>query len=158
MSSMARSDPENIHLNGRPSFPARSPRRNRRELGISTVRVRRITRRKRGLRYVASTCSTLLIHIPDQHDTAARAIVLIVPHLIGRTMGQANAAMDAGPNDVVRQRDIRVGESGLRNTGLHVMLLRCRPAAPSLPALRMPFGSNVCRTRSPSSWRAFGCG
>jgi hypothetical protein len=58
MSSMARSDPENIHLNGRPSFPARSPRRKRRELGISAVRVRLITRRKRGLRYVASTCSS----------------------------------------------------------------------------------------------------
>ncbi|MGY4329723.1 hypothetical protein ACVWWG_004140 [Bradyrhizobium sp. LB7.2] len=52
----------------------------------------------------------LLQHLLDQIDAAARAIELVAKQHIGRTGRGAEAAMDAGAQDLVGFRDVGVGE------------------------------------------------
>lgn len=52
----------------------------------------------------------LLQHLLDQVDAAARAIELVAEQHIGRTGCGAEAAMDAGAQDLVGLRDVGVGE------------------------------------------------
>ena len=52
----------------------------------------------------------LLQHLLDQIDAAARAIELVAEQHIGRTGCGAEAAMDAGAQDLVGFRDVGIGE------------------------------------------------
>src|SRR5262249_32193629 len=83
---------------------------------------------------------TLLKHLLHQIDAAARAVALISSEHIGRAGGDAQAAMDAAPEDRVGTGDGRVGELHRVELGLHG--LAYIPAY-MRPGLRIPTGSNA---------------
>ena len=61
----------------------------------------------------------VLQHVLDQVDAAARAIELVAEHHIGRTGRRAEAAMHAFAQDLLRLRDMRIGELRGGEIGLH---------------------------------------
>ena len=60
-----------------------------------------------------------LQHVLDQVDAAARAVELVAEQDVGRAGRGAEAAMDAGAEDLLRDRDVRIGELGEGEVGLH---------------------------------------
>src|SRR5947209_13308176 len=88
----------------------------------------------------------LFQHLLDEIDPAARAVEFVAEQHIGRAGRGAEAAMDAGAQDLVGFRDIGIGELRQREFGFHVAVPRA-----IRPRLRMCFGSKLCRTRSPSA-------
>src|SRR5437588_4512357 len=97
--------------------------------------------------------AVLLQHLLDQVDSAARAVELIAEQHIGRTGRGAEAAMDAGAQDLVGFGDIGIGELGEREFGFHGATARNRR-----PRLRMFLGSKLRRTRSLNAARPPDCG
>src|SRR6185312_14718494 len=79
----------------------------------------------------------LFQHLLDQIDPPARAIELVAEQHIGRAGGSAEAAMDAGAQDLVG-----IGELSEREFGFHVAAI-----SSIRPRLRMIFGSKLWRTR-----------
>ena len=65
-------------------------------------------------------------HVLDEVDAAARAVELVAQHLVGRAGRRAEAAMDAGPQDLVRAAGERVGKLRVGGGRLHVS----SPSAP----------------------------
>ncbi len=61
----------------------------------------------------------VLQHVLDQVDAPARRIELVAEQHVGRAGGGAEAAMHAGAQDLLRLRDLRVGELGEGEQGLH---------------------------------------
>ena len=84
----------------------------------------------------------VLQHVLDQVDAPARGIELVAEQHIGRAGRGAEAAMHAGAQDLVGLRDVRIGELGEGEGGLH----RYTPAH-IRPGLSTPFGSKLSLTR-----------
>ena len=59
-------------------------------------------------------------HVLDEVDAPARAVELVAQHLVGRAGRGAEAAMDAGPQDLVRAAGERVGKLRVGEGRLHV--------------------------------------
>ncbi len=76
------------------------------------------------LDHVAGGRPLLLQHVLDQIDAPARAIELVAEQHIGRAGGGAEAAMHAGAQDLVGFRDLRIGELGEGEGGLHAAPIR----------------------------------
>src|SRR6185295_9413872 len=95
----------------------------------------------------------LFQHLLDQIDAPARTIELVAEQHIGRTGRGAEAAMHAGPQDLVGFGDVGIGELGEREFGFHVALPRS-----IRPRLRMILGSKLWRTRWLSAARPPACG
>src|SRR4051794_41009758 len=66
----------------------------------------------------------VLQHILDEVDSPARAVELVAQEDVGRTGRRAEAAVDAGPQDVVRDRRVGVLELLGREVRLHGRLDR----------------------------------
>ena len=62
---------------------------------------------------------TALQHVLDEIDAPARPVELVAGQEISGTGGEAEAAMDAGPEDLLGLRHIGIGELGQSEIGLH---------------------------------------
>ena len=71
---------------------------------------------------------SVLQHVLDQVDAAARAVELVAEEDIGRTGRGAEAAMDAGAEDLLRHRGVGIGELGEGEVRLHRLHARVHPA------------------------------
>ena len=91
----------------------------------------------------------VLQHVLDQVDAAARRIELVAEGDVGRAGRRAEAAMHAIAQDLFRLRDMRIGELGEREAGLHQTIR---------PGLRIPCGSNCSFSRADSAASAPACG
>src|SRR5688572_17341440 len=99
-------------------------------------------------------CWTVLLqHVFGEVDAAARAVELVACEQIGRARSRAEAAMDAGAQDAVRFRDLRVGELGGGEVSLHGV----QTPAYMRPGFSTCFGSNCDFTRLESAASASGC-
>ena len=94
----------------------------------------------------------VLQHVLDQVDAAARRIELVAERHIGRAGRRAEAAMHAFAQDLLGFRDMRIGELGEGEVGLHQVIrpgLRCladRTAPSAAPRARRALagcGSNA---------------
>ena len=95
----------------------------------------------------------VLQHVLDQVDSSARRIELVAEFQIGRAGGEAEAAMHAAPQDLIRFLDVGIGELLERERGLHL-----QTPAVIRPGFRMPRGSNWSLSRRDSAASAAGCG
>ena len=84
----------------------------------------------------------VLQHLLDQIDAPARGIEFVAEQHIGRAGRGAEAAMHAGAQDLFRFRDLRIGQLGEGEGGLH----RYTPAH-MRPGLSTPLGSKLSFTR-----------
>ena len=66
--------------------------------------------------------AAVLQHVLDQVDAPARRIELVAQRHIGRAGGGAEAAMHAFAQDLLRFRDMRIGELGKGEIGLHAKM------------------------------------
>jgi hypothetical protein len=64
-------------------------------------------------------CAILLQHLLDQVDASARAIELVTKEHVGRARRRAEAAVNARAQDLVGNRDVRVGKLGEGKVRLH---------------------------------------
>src|SRR5262245_51592180 len=92
---------------------------------------------------------SVLQHILDQVDAAARAVELVAERDIGRTGRRAETAMHASAQDLLGFRHVRIGELAKGEGGLH---------QPIRPGLRMALGSNSAFSRAESAASDGGCG
>ena len=63
--------------------------------------------------------AVVLQHVLDEIDAAARAVEFVAEQQIGRAGRGAEAAMDAGADDLFRRPHMRIGEQGGGEIGLH---------------------------------------
>jgi hypothetical protein len=92
-----------------------------------------------------------LQHLLDQVDAAARRIELVAEQHIGRAGRGAEAAMHAGAQNVVGHRDVRIGELGEGEVGLHfVTVSRTRCSMQCCTADPGPF-------QTPNVYRSWVC-
>ena len=61
----------------------------------------------------------VLQHVLDQVDAPARRIELVAVEHVSRTSRGTETAMHAGAQDLLRLRDVRIGELRQRESGLH---------------------------------------
>jgi hypothetical protein len=61
----------------------------------------------------------VLEHVLDQVDAPAWRIELVAVEYIGRACRGAEAAMNAGTQDLLRLREVRIGKLRQRERGLH---------------------------------------
>ena len=94
----------------------------------------------------------VLQHLLDQVDAAARRIELVAQQHIGRAGRLAEAAMHAGAQNIVRHRDVGIGELGEGEIGLHHTPAHMRPG------LSTPLGSKLSLTRLVTPASAPCCG
>ncbi len=105
------------------------------------------------LDHVGRRRPVILQHVLDQVDAAARRIELVAQQHIGRTGRGAEAAMDAGAQDLVGFRGGRIGKLSEREMGLHDYT-----PAHMRPGLRMPLGSKLSFTRLVRAATPSACG
>ena len=94
----------------------------------------------------------VLQHLLDQVDAPARRIELVAEQHIGRAGRLAEAAMHAGAQNIVRHRDVRIGELREGEIGLHHTPAHMRPG------LSTPLGSKLSLTRLVTPASAPCCG
>src|SRR5208282_2359040 len=92
----------------------------------------------------------VLEHVLDEVDASARAVELIAQQRIGRAGGGAEAAVDAGAEDLLGFPRVRIGEQRLGKIRLHRVY---RPFH-MRPGFRMPAGSKPCLIRPWSASKA----
>ena len=104
---------------------------------------------------VSGRRAVVLEHVLDEVDAAARAVELVAQeHISGASRG-AEAAMDAGAEDLVGFADVGIGELGEGEMGLHGFRshVGIHPAA-----VQDALGIEASLTRRVSAASAAGCG
>src|SRR4030095_617884 len=95
----------------------------------------------------------VLQHVLDQVDASARAIELVAEFDVGRAGRRAEPAVDAALQNLLRHRDVGVGELGEGEVGLHGDQM----PAYIRPGLRMPSGSKASLRRRDRAITGAGC-
>ena len=99
--------------------------------------------------------AALFQHVLDQVNAPARTVEFVAQHLVGRAGGGAQAAVHAGPQDLVRPRHGGVFQLIGRECRLHRRVFRYQPIR---PGFRMPRGSNFRRRAAASAASGAGWG
>jgi hypothetical protein len=128
--------------------------------GLEELAIWNATRAGRFARPAAEAAVDVLVHIgivgsygaleqrPHQKNSAARTVVLVVVHQIGRACLQAESAVHArvDSRENVGERRSRQRAAGDRAFGQRIGRKRGVRHQPSIPGLRSVYGSNECRT------------